>query len=407
MLTEQQVEECKSKFKLSYHIYYAKTCQDLVSFADKDVLEVGGSLPPEFVFDYLGVKTWTGVETPDYEKSLAEIGGLTHQGTIIRNIDQISDLSFKHKQNQRYNFYLDNIENLPETYYCQYDLIFSIATFEHIHKLPQALDKMFFALKPGGKLFTIFCPIWSAHDGHHLPEMTDKQGNNYNFANSPIPPWGHLLMTRGEMAKYLYQKIDKETADQMIYYVYQSNHINRYFTEDYFKAFELSLFTINKLELIFPLNINNSIEEQLKILYPKNNHFANNGILAILEKNDYLANLNLSELNLIIFPDWSQPESEILTELNQIFGELINNKPVVYTTLLIYSTGLSPEDADILLEAMYLNFFSEFSLDISEYLNIVMLPELTKAEWETLLPQLQSRIKMNRENQAIIAKYNL
>jgi SAM-dependent methyltransferase len=407
MLTEQQLEGCKSKFKLSYHIYYAKTCQDLVGFADKDVLEVGGSLPPEFVFDYLGAKTWTGVETPDYEKSLAEIGGLTHQGTIIKNIDQLSDLSFKHKQNQRYNFYLDNIENLPETYYCQYDLIFSIATFEHIHKLPQALDKMFFALKPGGKVFTIFCPIWSAHDGHHLPEITDKQGNNYNFANSPIPPWGHLLMTRGEMTKYLHEKIDKETADQMIYYVYQSNHINRYFTEDYFNALELSLFTTNKLELIFPMKINNSIEEQLKILYPKNNYFANNGILAVLEKSYHLANLNLSKLNFIIFPDWSQPESEIFPELNQNIKELISNQTEESITLLIDSTGLSLEDADISLEAIYLNFFSEFSLDISEYLNILMLPELTTAEWETLLPQLHSRIKMNKENQAIITKYNL
>jgi hypothetical protein len=34
------------------------------------------------------------------------------------------------------NMIRENIEDLPEEYYNQYDLIFSIATFEHIHKLP-------------------------------------------------------------------------------------------------------------------------------------------------------------------------------------------------------------------------------------------------------------------------------
>jgi len=288
MLTEQQIQECQAKFNLSYHIYHANICDEMVGLEDKDVLEVGGSLPPEFVFDYLKVKSWTGVETPDYEKSLAEVGGLTHQGTIIKNIENISDLSFVNKQNEKYNLYLDNIENLPEAYYNQYDLIFSTATFEHIHKLPLALDKMFLALKNGGKLFTVFSPIWSSHDGHHLPEIVDKQGNKYDFAHSPLPPWGHLLMTRGEMTRYLYQKTDKETADKIVYYVYQSNHINRFFTEDYLDIMHLSPFTINQLLLTYNSPVPPEIESQLKQMYPKNTCFGNKGILGVLEKQEHV-----------------------------------------------------------------------------------------------------------------------
>lgn len=41
MLEKQQLQECKSKFDLSYHVDYAKISQDLVGFEEKDVLEVG------------------------------------------------------------------------------------------------------------------------------------------------------------------------------------------------------------------------------------------------------------------------------------------------------------------------------------------------------------------------------
>jgi hypothetical protein len=116
MLTKEQIQECQVKFNLSYHVNFAHICQELVGFENKDVLEVGGSLPHDFVFDYLGVKSWTGIETPDYEKSLEETGGITHTGTIIKDIKNTSDYKFKHKQQGTYNFYLENIEDLSEEY---------------------------------------------------------------------------------------------------------------------------------------------------------------------------------------------------------------------------------------------------------------------------------------------------
>lgn len=134
MLKPDQIRECQSKFNLSYHVNYANICQDLVGFENLDVLEVGGSLPPDFVFDYLGAKSWTAIETPSYAESLEQASGITHKGTIISNIENATELKFRTRQNQRYSFYLENIEDLPEEYFEQFDLIFSIATFEHIHK---------------------------------------------------------------------------------------------------------------------------------------------------------------------------------------------------------------------------------------------------------------------------------
>lgn len=40
MLEKQQLQECKAKFGLSYHVDFAKICQDLVGFEQKDGLEL-------------------------------------------------------------------------------------------------------------------------------------------------------------------------------------------------------------------------------------------------------------------------------------------------------------------------------------------------------------------------------
>jgi cephalosporin hydroxylase len=286
MLNLSNIDECKAKFNLSYHVEFAYACQQILGFQDKDVLEVGGSLPEDFVFNYLGAKSWSAVETPDYEESLKKAGGLTHTGTILPSIQpqDYSKMGFKNRTLGRYNLFLDNIENLTDEYHNQYDLVFSIATFEHINKLPESLEKMFLSLRPGGQVFSLFAPIWSGSDGHHLPNIKDQQGRQFNFGNSPIPPWGHLLMTPSEMTQHLYQYIDKETADLMVYYIYDSPHINRFFTEDYIKFFHQSSFKLNHFETVFMNETNPEIQHSLEKLHPEKNKFNNRGILVVLEK---------------------------------------------------------------------------------------------------------------------------
>lgn len=257
-LTEATIPECKSKFNLNYHITYAHNCQETVGFVDKDVLEVGGRLPKEFVFDYLNPRSWTSVDP------VFPVG------------EQSSD--------ENYRQHLLAVEDLSEKHHNQYDLIFSIAAFEHISKFPLALDKMFNCLRPSGKLFAIFAPIWSSYKGHHIPEIIDKQGNLFNFNNSPIPVWGHLLMKPPEMYKYLLDYTDRETAGLITYYVYNDNSINRFFTEDYVDFFEQSPFTIAWLEAYCENPITEELEASLKQLYPRNSKFDNEGILVVLEK---------------------------------------------------------------------------------------------------------------------------
>ena len=402
-LTESNIVECQRKFNLSYHVSFAYLCQVLVGFEGKDVLEVGGSLPKEFVFEYLKVNSWSAMETPDYENALKEVGGLSHQGTIIYDINNCSNFGFKNRQLSEYNFFLENIENLPPEYYNKYDLIFSIAAFEHIHKFPVALEKMFLALKPGGKVFSIFSPIWSARDGHHLPMITDSKGKSFNFSNSPIPPWGHLLLRPPQLSNYLYQLTDKQTANQIVYYVYNSPHINRFFTEDYIEFINQSLFAIHKIELTFHCQIDRETQANLEKLHPGRTHFTNNGMLVILEKTNESNNQELilyhpNKFNLILFPDFQKSERIVYEELSRVVQTILHHPDKSKMNLLISIGEVSQEEAELILSDVFMNLLMQEDLEVNEEPEISLLGKLNEGQWSDLLPQIQGRITLENEN---------
>jgi glycosyltransferase involved in cell wall biosynthesis/SAM-dependent methyltransferase len=328
-LTESNISECQAKFNLSYHVPFAHWCQQMIGFEGKDVLEVGGSLPKEFVLDYLNVKSWSALEAPDFEVYLDRVASAA-EGSKLGKVDY-SAFGFTERELSNYNFFAGYIEELPPAYYQKYDLIFSIAAFEHIHKFPLALEKMFLALKPGGQLFSIFTPIWSAHDGHHLPPITEpNQGKTFNFQNSPIPPWGHLLMRPPELCRYLYQHTDKETADAITHYVYNSPHINRFFTEDYVEFINQSSFIVKRLEPIGLRKIENNTQQTLEKLYPGRTQFANNGILAVLEKPENKKKENFSEKSITNLSEQhnAQLKNDHNPSLAQTKNQVYNHKPV-------------------------------------------------------------------------------
>ncbi|HEY9619570.1 MAG TPA: methyltransferase domain-containing protein [Crinalium sp.] len=284
-LTESNIKEVQAKFDLDWQVTMAFMCQEMVGFEGKDVLDVGGILPQEFVLEYLKANSWTALETLEYAESLEEeIPGYAEVKEWIKNSEGTTAYLRDNGTFAKYSVVLSNIEDLPAQYYSRYDLIFSTATFEHLNKFPLALEKMFAALKTGGKLCSIFSPIWSAHDGHHLRTITDKQGNTFNFANSPIPLWGHLLMRPPELYQHLCQFTDEETAEIIVNHVYYHPSINRLFTEDYLNYVKQTPFTIKHFEPVYHREISPEIQQQLEALYPGRKSFTNNGIVMVLEK---------------------------------------------------------------------------------------------------------------------------
>lgn len=281
-MDEEKIEEIRQRYSLSYHISYLLEGEKHVGFKGLRVLEVGGSLPKELVIDQLKCESWIALEDITYWQELPIDGGGTRPS--ISELRRISDIKTMGMMEKEYEVILGNIDDFPKMIEGYFDRIFSIACFEHIHTLGFSLEKMHRVLKPGGILFSMFSPIWSAHDGHHLPNITDGKGIVFDFHKSPVPPWGHLLMSPSEMFLFLKQRTDLETAKKIVYYVYHSPHINRLFTEDYVNYFNNSPFKINKLIPTFQVQIPANVNDLLRKLYPKNIHFENNGILVVLKK---------------------------------------------------------------------------------------------------------------------------
>ena len=75
-------------------------------------------------------------------------------------------------------------------------------------------------------------------------------------------------------------------------------------------------------------------------------------------------------------------------------------------TLLIETSGILEEDANLLMSAVVMNLLMEEELDVSEQLEISFVGNLGEIQWEALLPRLKVRIVLEHENQQAIAKTN-
>jgi len=171
-----------------------------------------------------------------------------------------------------------------------FDLIVSSSAFEHIHELDRALAEMFRILKSGGYLFSHFGPIWSTSYGHHLWLMED--GRLYNYWNTPLPPYCHLLMPPAALAQHCRKRYGERLGPRISDYVYNSPEQNRLFYEDYERvvaasAFEVCVFKgYDHAELAaryLPENLPDVLDN-LKRKFPGRSHFGYDGITLLLRK---------------------------------------------------------------------------------------------------------------------------
>ncbi len=116
-----------------------------------------------------------------------------------------------------------------------------------------------------------------------------------------------------------------------------------------------------------------------------------------------LSHLQLKQQNLIIFPDWSADEELLGEELSEIFYQLAQHPDVNQMTLIIDTTGVADvEIANALISAIVMNIMMSEEVDITESLTISFTGELAPIQWIELLPKLQGRIKLERENLPVI-----
>jgi predicted O-linked N-acetylglucosamine transferase (SPINDLY family)/glycosyltransferase involved in cell wall biosynthesis/predicted O-methyltransferase YrrM len=115
-------------------------------------------------------------------------------------------------------------------------------------------------------------------------------------------------------------------------------------------------------------------------------------------------NLRLKDVNLMVFPDWNQSEESVGLELQQVIQTLATQPDAQKTTLLIDTTNIAIEDAEMFISSVAMNLMMEEDLDIMEELEISLIEDLNNIQWDNLLPRISARIVLECDNQEVVGK---
>ncbi|PSB51793.1 FkbM family methyltransferase [filamentous cyanobacterium Phorm 6] len=117
-----------------------------------------------------------------------------------------------------------------------------------------------------------------------------------------------------------------------------------------------------------------------------------------------LVRLNLREINLIIFPDWTQPEEFLGLELERVVRAIATHSDKSKMTLLVDTSNVSEEDANLALSGVAMNLLMEQDLDVSDGPEISLIGQLSEIQWSVLMARLHGRIVLECENKKAIAQ---
>ncbi|MEG5040794.1 MULTISPECIES: methyltransferase domain-containing protein [unclassified Microcoleus] len=116
-----------------------------------------------------------------------------------------------------------------------------------------------------------------------------------------------------------------------------------------------------------------------------------------------LVRLNLKEINLIVFPEWTQPEESLGLELERVVRLIATHPDKSKMTLLVDHSNISEEDANLALSSVAMNLLMEEDLDVSDGPEISLIGQLSEIQWSALIPRLYGRILLENESREVIA----
>lgn len=117
-----------------------------------------------------------------------------------------------------------------------------------------------------------------------------------------------------------------------------------------------------------------------------------------------LLSLDLSETNLILFPDWSQPEAALFLEFTEMLQTLATEPERGQMTLLIDINGITEEDVNLFLSSVTMNLMLDADIDLTAGPKIAFLETLGELQWDELLPQLRAKLSLQNERKHSLAQ---
>jgi SAM-dependent methyltransferase len=248
--------------------YQETTLQALADFIDvreKTILEVGSDIDGSVLYELgrKGASFVLGVD--DY----------AHLWQQLRWVRLLSPNLVKTYGDIRSLPYMDD----------SFDLILNIATFEHIHALPDALLQMHRLLKPGGMVYAQFGPLWSSAVGHHIWCEFEELTFRFNDpAQNPLDDFDHLLYDREELALKLAASWDPKIVDLLIYSVFDHPHINREFHHEICGYARQSPFEVVTMEKSWDIPVSEEVQTRLRERHGQESDYSCAGMKIVLKK---------------------------------------------------------------------------------------------------------------------------
>jgi hypothetical protein len=263
--------------------YYINAIEDCIArcggFAGKRVLEIGGSsLPRELVLDVLGAEQWVCIDILNHDSGRYQREAQSAHYSAIGVRPLRDDVVIP---DEPYVIYDGSAEFVPASFDGQFDLVFSINSFEHILPLPRVLERCHASLRGAGQLFSQFGPIWSGVVGSHF---WVNEGFNFNHPE-PLPPWAHLLMSRTEIDAHLRTHgMDDDTVHQALYQIFESSFVNRRFFEDYEQDMAESPFPAFAIEPLWSGTVPPTQQLRLEARHPGRREFGAYGMRIVAQR---------------------------------------------------------------------------------------------------------------------------
>lgn len=114
--------------------------------------------------------------------------------------------------------------------------------------------------------------------------------------------------------------------------------------------------------------------------------------------------VDLRDINLIIFPDWQLPEELVYENLKSIIEVVIKLSNQSNIALLIDSSNGSEEEINLMISDIIFQMFQENELDSTGEPTISFVNNLSDSKWQVLLNKLKARIVLKYQNNEAISK---
>lgn len=110
----------------------------------------------------------------------------------------------------------------------RFDLVFAVATLEHVPRVAAAFAEMARVARPGGVVYSVAAPLWNSRHGHHKGDL---------FA---AHPWVHLRLKRDGILELCsnegIQSPDERPLEHHVDYMLNPRFFNRTPARDYVEA---------------------------------------------------------------------------------------------------------------------------------------------------------------------------